>query len=122
MKYVFKAWNGQEQLFNLSMDNRGEIVDIAKQNDSQQLLIDWRQRLITQYEEEKRGDLWVKDGKLMIRTGNNPGVYSPNYPGKSPSSNQTCWGGDIISGDSISLSPNAGANPGVCQGFIFEAT
>ena len=81
-KYVFRAWAGDEQLFDLKNDPR-ETVDVSGVPSYSAVLQTWRQRMVTQFQTEHRGPLWVsEDGKLQIRSGKtNPKFnYSPNYP------------------------------------------
>ena len=77
MKYIFEAYFPDEQLFNLDEDP-GELTNLAGDPKWQTELMKWRQKLITQFEAEGRGEEWVKDGKLMQRVKGQ--LYSPNYP------------------------------------------
>tara|TARA_B110001452_G_scaffold198806_1_gene168763 strand:+ start:229 stop:1968 length:1740 start_codon:yes stop_codon:yes gene_type:complete len=80
-KYVFKAWDGVEQLFDLRDDPK-ETVDRAPDPMHAATLAKWRARMVAQFEAEQRGDGWVKGGKLVVRpTGL---TYGPNYPGPTP--------------------------------------
>jgi arylsulfatase len=78
-KYVFQAWNASEQLFNLTADP-GERQDLAGKDTV--TLERWRERLVAQFEQEKRGEGWVRSGRLVRRTTSQ--LYSPHYPGHSP--------------------------------------
>ena len=77
-KYVYRAWIGDEQLFDLEADPK-ETIDrsVDPKYDNTRLL--WRKRMVMQFEREGRGEGWVKDGELMIRTKGT--TYGPNYPG-----------------------------------------
>lgn len=79
LKYVFKAWNASEQLFNLSVDP-GETIDVSQEPAYQIELLVWRQRMVEQFIQEGRGPQWVANGTLLRRTVSQ--LYSPNYPGK----------------------------------------
>ena len=77
MKYVFNAFSATEQLFNLTADPY-ELRDLSAVPALAVELAKWRGRMVRQFEDEKRGPKWVKDGKLQQRT--KPQTYSPNYP------------------------------------------
>jgi arylsulfatase len=77
-KYIFHAFDGTEQLFDLENDP-GEEKDLAPLSAHADELKKWRQRMVAHLEE--RGPEWVKDGKLMIRKKRY--LLSPNYPGAS---------------------------------------
>jgi hypothetical protein len=51
MKYVYRAWKGDEQLFNLANDP-AETTDLALLSSSQTTLLKWRARLVAQYVRE----------------------------------------------------------------------
>eukprot|EP00040_Diaphanoeca_grandis_P008715 m.46182 g.46182 ORF g.46182 m.46182 type:complete len:736 (+) comp20166_c0_seq2:116-2323(+) len=78
MKYVFRAWFGDEQLFNLTAD-AGELHELSGEPSYHSELLKWRLRMVTQFENEGRGPAWVKNGTLQRRT--TAQTYSPNYPG-----------------------------------------
>lgn len=80
MKYVFRAYFDDEQLFNLDSDPT-ELWNLAGETDWQAELQQWRQRMVEQFEEEERGPDWVRDGRLMRRVDGQ--LYSPHYPGNS---------------------------------------
>jgi len=77
IKYVFIAYDATEQLFNLTNDPY-EFNDVSKDNNYKATLQLWRQRLVTQFENEQRGTTWVKNGILQARPGSQ--TYSPYYP------------------------------------------
>eukprot|EP00948_MAST-09A_sp_MAST-9A-sp1_P001549 g1549.t1 len=77
MKYIYRAFYGDEQLFNLTADPY-EMRSLHSDESYQSELLLWRQRLVQQFINEQRGENWVKDGKLVQRTLNK--VYSPYYP------------------------------------------
>ncbi|MBX3180027.1 MAG: arylsulfatase [Candidatus Hydrogenedentes bacterium] len=75
IKYIFHAFDGEEQLFDLEKDP-GEIHDLAGDPAHADTLHTWRERLIAHL--EHRGEEWVKDGKLALRPQSI--LKSPNYP------------------------------------------
>jgi hypothetical protein len=64
-KYIFHAHNGSEQLICLSKDPH-ELYDLATEYPN--LLKYWRQCMVDQFEQKGRGEKWVKDGVLQVRT------------------------------------------------------
>jgi arylsulfatase A-like enzyme len=70
-KYVYHAFDGREQLFDLKSDplERTEITDDAR-------IRPWRERMIAHL--APRGDFYVKSGKLTARPEGRK--VSPNYP------------------------------------------
>ena len=76
IKYIFHAFDGEEQLFDLEQDP-GEIHDLAGDPAHADTLHTWRERLIAHL--EHRGEEWVKDGRLALRPQSI--LKSPNYPG-----------------------------------------
>ena len=76
VKYIFHAFDGEEQLFDLTKDPL-ECKDLAKTSSHAKMLKKWRQRMVEHLEE--RGEDWVKDGKLVLHKGSI--LLSPNYPG-----------------------------------------
>jgi arylsulfatase A-like enzyme len=96
MKYIFRAFFGDEQLFNLTADPY-EQTDLAADPAYATVLGVWRQRLVAQFERENRGPDWVKDGKLQQRTQGQ--TYSPNYPHPTP-----------VPGDGIVIASNGASN------------
>jgi len=79
-KYIFNAYAGSEQLFNLPTD-QNEGVDLALwggEDVKEGVLKRFREVMVKQLEEEGRRDNWVKDGKLMVRKSGT--VHGDNYP------------------------------------------
>ena len=76
-KYVYHAYDGSEQLFDLHNDP-GETEDLAGEPQRRGLLTEWRAEMASHFAE--RGEAYVKDGRLVVREGNSL-LYSPNYPG-----------------------------------------
>lgn len=74
-KYIFHAYSGQEQLFDLAKDPY-ELSDLAGDAAFASRLRQWRERMIAHL--APRGAPWVVNGKLGIRTASQ--LYSPNYP------------------------------------------
>jgi arylsulfatase A-like enzyme len=74
-KYIFRAYDGREQLFDLEQDP-GECTDLAADPAQGELLRQWRARLVEEL--APRGDAYVKDGKLQLRP--EPMPLSPHYP------------------------------------------
>jgi arylsulfatase A-like enzyme len=74
-KYLYHAYEGQEQLFDLEKDPH-ELKDLAGDTAHSAVLKQWRGRLMDHLAE--RGDQWVKGGRLIPRPDRM--VYSPNYP------------------------------------------
>lgn len=81
IKYVFRAFFADEQLFNLTSDP-WEMRNLAPLSDQdpgvKAALALWRGRMVKQFQEQGRGPDWVKDGVLQRRTQQQ--TYSPNYP------------------------------------------
>lgn len=75
-KYIYHAFDGREQLFDLGSDP-GETRDLAPSSAHASTLKDWRRRMVEHLAE--RGEKWVKDGKLVPRPQRI--LHSPNYPG-----------------------------------------
>jgi len=75
-KYIFHAYDGEEQLFHLEKDPN-ELHNLSELTEYHDTLTKWRTRLVDHLSE--RGEQWVKDGKLCLRKQSMP--YSPNFPG-----------------------------------------
>jgi arylsulfatase A-like enzyme len=63
-KYIFHAFDGQEQLFHLDNDPH-ELHDLAGDAARQPEIRRWRQRLIEHFAE--RGEPFLKNGELGLR-------------------------------------------------------
>jgi len=77
-KYIYYAYDGREQLFDL-INDPGELYDLAAEPAHKNTLLQWRQRMIEHLSE--RGEQFVSNGKLVIRKKRL--LYSPHYPKKS---------------------------------------
>ncbi len=74
-KYIFHAFDGSEQLFDLKADPQ-ELVDLSASQDHQQVLKQWRGRMAEHL--APRGDAWVADGAPAIRKKGQ--ARGANYP------------------------------------------
>ncbi len=74
-KYIFHAFDGREQLFNL-VDDPGELNDLSSDSQHNSTLRNWRNRMIEHLSE--RGENWVKSGQLALRPDSIR--RSPHYP------------------------------------------
>jgi len=77
-KYVYHAFDGHEQLFDLASDP-GELNDLAADPARGEELKLWRDRMVKHLSE--RGERFVKGGKLVPRPEKM--IYSPLYPRKA---------------------------------------
>jgi arylsulfatase A-like enzyme len=77
-KYIYYAYDGREQLFDLRNDP-GELYNLAKKSSHQNTLRKWRQRMIEHLSE--RGEEFISNGKLTTRKKRM--LYSPLFPKKS---------------------------------------
>ncbi|MFP4502210.1 MAG: arylsulfatase [Candidatus Hydrogenedentota bacterium] len=77
-KYIFHAFDGEEQLFDL-VNDPGEETDLAKMPAHSDTLRTWRSRMVEHL--APRGETWVKDGELVLHKDSIK--YSPNYPKKT---------------------------------------
>lgn len=75
-KYIYNAYHGQEQLFDLQSDP-GERNDLSSDAAATPALRRWRARMVAHL--EPRGEKWVKAGRLQTRK--EPTPRSPNFPG-----------------------------------------
>lgn len=75
-KYVFYAFDGNEQLFDMEKD-RGELHDLSADPSYANTLKYWRRELVKHFSE--RDERFVNDGKLQLRKEKI--LYTPNYPG-----------------------------------------
>ena len=80
VKYIYRAYFGDEQLFNVDTDVE-ENTNLAKDEEWENVLSEWRERMVNQFEMEGRGSEWVQNGKLVKRVKGM--LYSPNYPKQS---------------------------------------
>lgn len=74
-KYIYHAFDGEEQLFNLQ-DDPHEVTDLASAPAHADALKTWRRRLVDYL--AVRGEDWVKGGALVPRPQSI--LHSPNYP------------------------------------------
>lgn len=75
-KYIYHAFDGHEQLFDLKEDP-AELTDLASDTGYQRTLAYWRREMVKHLAE--RGVGWVNHGELVIRPEGM--LYSPHYPG-----------------------------------------
>ncbi|HZQ54492.1 MAG TPA: arylsulfatase [Bryobacteraceae bacterium] len=75
-KYIYHAYDGSEQFFNLKRDPH-ELNDLASEPSAAPRVSEWRNRMIAHL--APRGDAYVKNGRLIPRPQNIP--TSPNFPG-----------------------------------------
>jgi arylsulfatase A-like enzyme len=76
-KYIFWAFDGTEQLFNLEID-RYEIHNLSDEPSHNVTLSQFRERMVAQFEAEGRGDAFVLNHTLQIRKKGL--LYSPYFP------------------------------------------
>jgi arylsulfatase A-like enzyme len=81
VKYIYYAYDGKEELFDLARDPR-ELHNLAGQPDAAMALEIWRRRMVEHLSE--RGEEFVKEGKLAKRTKRM--LYSPHYPARKEGS------------------------------------
>jgi arylsulfatase len=81
-KYIFFTWVGEEQLFCLTRDP-WETYDLAKVRTFSVVTSHFRQTLVRHFETERRGSLWVKNGRLV--NGRLTPTFATNYPCKCKS-------------------------------------
>jgi arylsulfatase A-like enzyme len=74
-KYIYHAFDGSEQLFDLARDPL-ETEDLAASPAHEEPLRLWRARMTAHL--EPRGEKWVRGGKLVPRPESM--LLSPNYP------------------------------------------
>jgi arylsulfatase len=75
VKYIYHAFHGQEQLFDLEKDPH-ELNDLAGDPKFEGQVRMWRNRMVEHL--SIRGERWVKNGKLTTRK--EPIPRSPNFP------------------------------------------
>ncbi|MDO8681901.1 MAG: arylsulfatase [Armatimonadota bacterium] len=74
-KYIYSAYNGSQQLFDMDNDP-GEEHDLSADPIYSENLKQWRVRMVEHLSE--RGQRYVKNGDLVIRPEGD--LYSQNYP------------------------------------------
>ncbi|MHC4072978.1 MAG: arylsulfatase [Planctomycetota bacterium] len=74
-KYIYYAFDGREELFDLSRDP-DELHNLAPKQVHKSTLLKWRQHIVDHLSE--RGEQFVSNGKLTIRKKRL--LYSPHYP------------------------------------------
>jgi arylsulfatase A-like enzyme len=77
-KYVYHAFDGSEQLFDLTRDPY-ELTDLSGDTASTPALRQWRSRMAAHL--EPRGPEWTKNGVPVPRPKSMP--FSPNYPAQA---------------------------------------
>jgi len=75
VKYIYYAYDGREELFNLAGDP-GELHNLAAEPTHKNTLLEWRRRMVEHLSE--RGEPFVSGGKLAIRKKRL--LYSPHFP------------------------------------------
>ncbi len=80
LKYIYYAFDGREELFDLTNDPR-ELRNLATDPSHNSTLLQWRQKMVEHF--SQRGEPFVRDGKLTIRKERL--LYSPHFPKKPPS-------------------------------------
>ena len=74
-KYIYYAYDGREELFDLTKDP-DELLDVGTDPAYQDILLQWRQRMVEHLSE--RGEPFVSGGKLALRKKRM--LYSPHFP------------------------------------------
>ena len=74
-KYIYYAFNGREELFNLTNDPH-ELHNLSAEPAHKSTLLQWRQRMVEHLSE--RGEQFISDGQLTIRKERL--LYSPHFP------------------------------------------
>ena len=75
IKYIWNFYTGEEELFDLSKDP-GELRNLVSEKHYRSRLYQLREEMVKHL--SKRGEEFVKDGKLVVRSKTL--LYSPNYP------------------------------------------
>ena len=80
-KYVYFFEAGDELLFDLDSDPH-ETVNLATDDAHAVDVETWRARLVAQFEEEARGEVWVLNGTLQTMASSycSKTKFGPNYP------------------------------------------
>jgi arylsulfatase A-like enzyme len=79
MKYIYFFQKGDEMLFDLDVDPYELSNLVADPNYSEALSL-WRSRLVTQFEDEGRGDVWILNGELQKISSCSSVKLLPSYP------------------------------------------
>ncbi len=79
-KYIYYAFDGREELFDLASDPK-ELRNLTAEPVHKSTLLQWRQRMVEHLAE--RGSPFVSNGQLAIRKDRL--LYSPHFPKKPPS-------------------------------------
>ncbi len=74
-KYIYYAFDGREELFDLIKD-RAELHNLAGKPEHAAALKQWRQHMVEHLSE--RGEAFVRNGELALRKKRM--LYSPNHP------------------------------------------
>lgn len=77
-KYIYYAYDGREQLFDL-VNDPGELHDLAPESAHKGVLLEWRLNMVKHL--SQRGEQFVSNGKLALRKRRL--LYSPNHPKKT---------------------------------------
>ena len=75
IKYVWRFYTGEEELFDLSKDPK-ELHNAVNDKKYKKLLTEMRAEMVRHLSE--RGEEFVKDGQLVVRKKTM--LYGPNYP------------------------------------------
>jgi len=78
VKYIYYAYDGLEELFDLTNDP-AELRNLASETAHRDLLIRWRRHMVEHLSE--RGEQFVSNGELVVRKKRL--LYSPHYPKKT---------------------------------------
>ena len=78
-KYIFRAYFGDEQLFDLDSDPK-ELNNVAGNTSYKATLQEWRSRMVEQFIKEERGADWVDEQNLQLKQRIKGQLYSPHYP------------------------------------------
>lgn len=115
MKFIYRAWAGDFQLFNLTADP-GELTEVSTSPEYASETEKWRSRMVKQFEVEARGTDWVKDGQLVKRSKGT--TYSPFYPRPSPTPSPK-----PARGSAVVMRPNGGtANCGTNDCWLIQTS
>jgi arylsulfatase len=74
-KYIYYAYDGREELFDL-VNDPNELHNLSADPAGKSTLLQWRQRMVEHLSE--RGEEFVSEGKLTLRKKRL--LYSPHYP------------------------------------------